>query len=758
MEINKLENIIKNYKSHIREHGLSDEIYKWELLSEFRGRPNVDAPNLEEELKGINFANLIYGIGKAVSYHIARDRTERYRACFKVLLDDTKPLEDRIKYFTSETLKIYRELNTNKKESHHQDERTMATFLTFYDPEQYAFYKNSFYKKYCALLGIKAKKKNEKYVHYMDLLNEFIEKYIRPDHELIKLVQKNIPDGAFKDPNFKLLAQDILYRCLDKNIGRVVVNKEEEEDEKTAQASPSYSLNQLLYGPPGTGKTFHTINRALEITNPSFNLNQDRAAIKKEFDRLLQKGQIVFMTFHQSMSYEDFVEGIKPLEPEQEGNPIVFKVIDGIFKEISERALNYKKYLDRDSNTAYKLKERVDIEQSAFYKMSLGNTQLDEDGIIYQYCIENDCVSLGYGQSIDYSELEKIEELLTAFKEKGLEPESSYELTAVRQFRFWMQEGDIVFISDGNYKVRAIGIINGPYQFKPDTVIHYNHFRPVRWLLTDVEIPVNELYKKNLSQQTIYGLNKKLIIKDFFHQKNVLDPESKNHVLIIDEINRGNIAEIFGELITLLESDKRLGNAEALEVKLPYSKKLFGVPNNLYIIGTMNTADRSIEALDTALRRRFTFEEMPPNPELIKEESDNDGVVDDIYLVQLLETINARIEKLLDRDHLIGHSYFLNVETIEDLKTIFYKNIIPLLQEYFFGDYGKIGLVLGAGFVQEKEEQNVFASSFNYETQGLEDRKVYQIRDYRVEELETKTEGEEKSQWDFSMAIQKLLE
>ena len=179
--------------------------------------------------------------------------------------------------------------------------------------------------------------------------------------------------------------------------------------------------------------------------------------------------------------------------------------------------------------------------------------------------------------------------------------------------------------------------------------------------------------------------------------------KKQNFVLIIDEINRGNVSQIFGELITLVEEDKRLGTDEALEVTLPYSKEKFGVPPNLFIIGTMNTADRSVEAIDTALRRRFSFEEMPPKPELVAIEGklkSQNGFLDNIDLPLLLNTLNKRIEKLLDKDHQIGHSYFMSVLSFKDLKSTFQNKIIPLLQEYFFGDYGKIGLVLGKDFFE----------------------------------------------------------
>ena len=221
-----------------------------------------------------------------------------------------------------------------------------------------------------------------------------------------------------------------------------------------------------------------------------------------------------------------------------------------------------------------------------------------------------------------------------------------------------------------------------------------------------------------------------------------------NYVLIIDEINRGNVANIFGELITLIEDDKRttkwdkssetyIDNPEGIRVKLPYSHasetseddemtkreegkedKDFGVPGNLYIIGTMNTADRSVEALDSALRRRFTFEELMPKPELLRGVNIK-GL--DKTLENLLKTINDRIEALKDREHQIGHSYFkeffgrkTEVEP-KELEKAFTDKIIPLLQEYFYGDYEKIWLVVGDGFVKKVPEKIEFAGGESYE-------------------------------------------
>lgn len=188
--------------------------------------------------------------------------------------------------------------------------------------------------------------------------------------------------------------------------------------------------------------------------------------------------------------------------------------------------------------------------------------------------------------------------------------------------------------------------------------------------------------------------------------------KAKNYVFIIDEINRGNISKVFGELITLIEGSKRVGRPEGMEVVLPYSQKLFGVPQNVYIIGTMNTADRSIATIDTALRRRFVFQEMLPDASVL------DGIeVGDLRISELLIRMNKRISALYDREHTIGHAYFMPLRddpTIEKLAEIFANNIIPLLQEYFYEDYEKIRFVLGDNRKTEKREQFVVAEANNY--------------------------------------------
>ena len=211
--------------------------------------------------------------------------------------------------------------------------------------------------------------------------------------------------------------------------------------------------------------------------------------------------------------------------------------------------------------------------------------------------------------------------------------------------------------------------------------------------------------------------------------------DSENqYAIFIDEINRGNVANIFGELITLIEPDKRIGAANAMPVTLPYSKEKFGVPMNLDIIGTMNTADRSVEALDTALRRRFSFQEVLPKPELVKEVLTDKANFNGIQLNKVLERINYRIEKLIDRDHTIGHAYFLKLKDVDDFKAglvdVFCDNIMPLLQEYFYNDYPKIGLVLGKGFVKVLNNEKKEVKFADFDAEGSDDymeRELYRL-------------------------------
>ena len=446
-----------------------------------------------------------------------------------------------------------------------------------------------------------------------------------------------------------------------------------DEPIKNPDKTPAIPLNQILFGAPGTGKTYHTKKMAVEIINGK--KERTREEINKEYEELIEAGQIVFTTFHQSLSSEDFIEGIKP--ETIDGN-VTYEVKDGIFKQLCSRAIEQKP-------------KNSDIEVYDFDK--------------------------GWND-------------LIAEVEQNFLSDSMLLLPILTQDKgVYVTE----ITDNGNLKIKPKNS-----RLDIDYIVSYNRTKKLQEAFPDLSVVKNidKEFRSVIggSNSTAYWavLN---FINNKIKENNRIIPdyeELKNHVLIIDEINRGNVSAIFGELITLLEEDKREGNQEHTEAFLPYSGKKFSVPNNIYIIGTMNTADRSVEALDTALRRRFSFVEMQPKPEILSDEK-----YKDVDLSKLLETINQRIEVLIDKDHQIGHSYFIGIEDLNGLKRAFKDKIIPLLEEYFYGDFGKIGLVLGEEFIkQTKYEEKVFAK-FPYEKDFLEDKKIYHFTPSESWEEET---------------------
>lgn len=485
-------------------------------------------------------------------------------------------------------------------------------------------------------------------------------------------------------------------------------------------------LNRILFGAAGTGKTFNTINHALSIIdNKSLEEleTEDRAELKSCFDNYKNQGQIKFVTFHQSFSYEDFVEGIRA-ETDDQGN-LTYDVKSGVFKEICDLA---------KATVKSNIDNKVDLDKKKVWKMSLGRAGVEDD--LYRSCLDNNVILLGWGDAIDFTQCEDVSSIKNKLNEINY-PKESEETTAsyVNTFINKIQIGDLVVVTDGNLKFRAIAEVIANYEYDENQEYGYHQLRRVKWLKTFSPSLKNENYfNKIFSQSTVYNLENAL---DKEKLALLLQPEERTssnlnnkYVLIIDEINRGNISRIFGELITLIEDSKRQGAEEWLSVTLPYSKEEFSVPNNVYIIGTMNSSDRSLTGLDIALRRRFTFIEMPPKPELL-----NDIEIDGLNVGELLKVINQRIEVLLDRDHCIGHANFMSLNkqrNLEHLAEIFRQKIIPQLQEYFFDDWAKINMVFNAnGMLKSKPvERSILFPNVDSESEGFcEEQKAWQLVD-----------------------------
>ncbi|EDO7004697.1 AAA domain-containing protein [Campylobacter coli] len=469
-----------------------------------------------------------------------------------------------------------------------------------------------------------------------------------------------------------------------RNDGSEMSNKKENKN---------LSLNQILYGPPGTGKTYHTIDKALEILGENLE-SRDRDEKKAKFDEYVKDGQIVFTTFHQSYGYEEFVEGIKPMmNNEANSQEIQYEIKDGIFKDICNRAL--ENYENSNLNTE-ELREKIKLR-------------------------------------------EKVEKFLNRLLETN-EPISK-------------TKGGNFFINSFNNN--TIEIYSEDVE-RFDGIFKLSLSTFITLLKSNIEFNSAEMFKKVFDRDYAdrthtYYFNLVNKFKEYEKQAVLKTEDNKissnslnSYIIIIDEINRGNVSKIFGELITLIEPSKRIGESEELKVTLPYSGKKFGVPKNVYILGTMNTADRSITSLDTALRRRFEFVEMMPDPDLLKNvfickdvenpNKDEDYLGDDAktegfaeILQNILISINKRIEFLLDREKTIGHAFFMSeavkfnkdnwckpdeyeedwyVLSISKLKSIFQNKIIPLLQEYFYNDYALISAVLNDNGMIEKCEKD----------------------------------------------------
>jgi 5-methylcytosine-specific restriction endonuclease McrBC GTP-binding regulatory subunit McrB len=444
---------------------------------------------------------------------------------------------------------------------------------------------------------------------------------------------------------------------------------------------PCEPRNIILYGPPGTGKTYSTVRRALELI-----LGVEKLAglgdrgLMALFREHQARGQIEFVTFHQAYGYEEFVEGIRPLLNTAADAQVRYEIHDGVFKRIALRAAA----------------EGLRIE----------------------------------GASPDFDELwELLVRDLAQEDERTLRSQSGkpYQLSLSTQGNIQVrpcdvdQDGNVTAVSDKHqlaskenariyWKNRAeLGPEPEKFSYEKTTELFArerggqggNHYTAL-WIV----------YTQLLALSRSVGTRKAELIDRVGRVQQALDKPgptttfsfsalTPQYVLIVDEINRGNMSKILGELITLLEPDKRLAARNELKLPLSYSPQhRFAVPPNLHVLGTMNTADRSIALMDVALRRRFTFEELMPDADVIRKVLQA-RVPDKAFIelvVGVFYALNDRIRFLYDRDHQLGHSYFLDVTDVGSLRNVFLDRIVPMLQEYFYGAWDKICIVLGCPY------------------------------------------------------------
>ncbi len=486
---------------------------------------------------------------------------------------------------------------------------------------------------------------------------------------------------AFERTESYKLSFNLIKRLAGNSLGN---NSEPDlNDQQTEVSIMNYPLNQILYGPPGTGKTWNTVNYAMAIIEdkPLDEIEEeDREEVKRRFDKLKKGGRIEMVTFHQNFTYEDFIEGIRPVLTD-ENQSIEYELSEGVFRKIVDRA-------DRNRTQS----EQID------------NESWDIDELLQAFA-------------------ESIEGRLESGEKINLFSTDDTKGTTIKE---------VHYSRDGKFESFQLGGTVKKHRLNEKIIKQYYEpfYRGQITSQEDIKPTRKSTYRAHGLAKYYFPLleNIKLFHYREWQLEEPIQVKKQNYVLIIDEINRGNIAKIFGELITLIEPSKRIGRDDEAIVTLSYSQDSFGVPDNLYIIGTMNTADRSIALLDTALRRRFEFIEMMPKADHNLIKTDIRGV----NCQELLTAINERICFLFDRDHQIGHTYFIGVDDMDSLESVFKNRIISLLQEYFYDNWEKIDIVLNHnGFVHKIPfGRDLFKNSDLID----EERKIYELLPFNNKE------------------------
>lgn len=543
-----------------------------------------------------------------------------------------------------------------------------------------------------------------------DRIQNFSKEPILPQKDLeYKLsTQEWSPQGSGIEIKKEVLSElrEMWAKLIEDNKNTNKGDKEMDQNKNTD--NKGFDKNMILYGPPGTGKTYNTAIYAVAICDNK-PLDEIQGwkyeAVMERYDDLKKEGRVAFTTFHQSYGYEEFIEGIRPVLDEEKD--IGYTIEDGIFKKFCKTA---------GKKTFVKKQDLPDMNKSKVWSVLLDGTGVSD---LKTKCFKEGTIRIGW---MDYPKA-------ITFETEDLNDKVRRILL---NFQDEMNIGDIVVTERSNSSIDGIGIITGDYEYDAEDE-SWPRKRKVKWLKTEEEINITDLNDGyNLDRKTVYQLWRISAedILSLIDASGEFEEETtpKPYVFVIDEINRGNISKIFGELITLIEDTKRLGKTEQAFAILPYSGEAFGVPANVHIIGTMNTADRSIALMDTAIRRRFEFIEMMPDTDVLKRIGADK--VEDLDVAAMLDKMNERITLLYDREHTIGHAFFTRLagnNDIETLGSIFEKSIIPLLQEYFYEDYGKIQLVLGdngkvdSGTKFIVEEKTIFQDVFKGRTNDFID-------------------------------------
>lgn len=645
------------------------EEYKWDLLDRSVGK---DVLAVFDGLRGKNIID--NPRTDSVIKYLVENEADKTRVCCQHLIDESVPLNDRLAAFKSEI----KALCPSKWKNTANDERTASGLLTCVYPETYTFYKDEIYKNICDYFGYTSRKAGKKYEHFMEFVNGFVKSY----GEEIQQIMLNEIKG-FKNKPLNLAVQTLFW-CMKDYMKEELKNKMTTETNNSSKGTWYDDVvrtwerrkNVVLYGAPGTGKTYDVPEFAVRLCDPAFMAAEpSREEIVSRYNQLKTEKRIAFTTFHQSLDYEDWIEGLRPVV--NENSQVTYEIESGIFKKLCEEA----------ERPVVKDKQVGIADNAVVWKVSLAGTG---DNPVRSDCMKNSYIRIGWD---GYGPVISDETDWSVYNGEGKQILDAY----INK----MKIGDIVMSCYSSQTIDAIGVVVGDYEFE-DKFPNYKRVRRVNWLVKNINENIVEMNDgKTMTLGTVYRLNSITLdnvksILEKYDTSSKMEENDKAYVMVIDELNRGNVSKVFGELITLLEADKRKGRINAESVVLPYSKKAFHIPNNVYLIATMNTADRSLGSLDYAIRRRFAFiAEKPFGLEVEGFDEDLFEKVSRLFVKNFddykesgwdqrmkLEPADTLSDEYKPEDVWIGHSYFLMQDEEDNASNRLLYEIIPLLEEY----------------------------------------------------------------------------
>lgn len=628
-----------------------NEKYKWEAVKQFQEEWDVNAPDFKEMfMKATSkHENLIQSgkyFPKRMMEVFADADSERVRKMFINLYDEQQNLSDRIEEFKKESESILKQ-HTQAK-NHFQDTRAISVYLFFRYPQKYYIYKDVEYKHAVELFHAQSVTgRTTRYGYYKQTLDFFdtIRTELLNNIGIRNFFSRHMSSDMYNDVQMNIATVDFIFYLYHKHDKLQTEKHNTTMDYSAIIKLLETNKNLILTGAPGTGKT----HMAMELAHE---LGADEKSIRK-------------VQFHPSYDYTDFVEGIRPQE---DGG---FKRVDGEFKEFCKRAMLAQ---TTDDNLMAGLNDNPKV-----WKVSLKGTG---DNEIRRDCLDNGYIRIGWPS---YGDLDFTE----------YNPNVTEGKNVLKAFQSAIQIGDIVVSCYSEKETDAVGIVTGDYEYDEKSG-DYPRFRTVRWLAKDIRENILEINGgKRFTLSTVYLSNIKPAAALEIAQKHSAPTQNhinKPFVFIIDEINRGELSKIFGELFGAIEKDYRgiKGRVRTQYQNMiqegdPF-KEGFYVPENVYIIGTMNDIDRSVESMDFAMRRRFAWKEVTAADSYTAIiENNNEFTGNKAEVKQRMERLNAEIEKLFGRAYQIGAAYFLNLQN-NDFEALWKNHLEGLLFEYFRGE------------------------------------------------------------------------